>query len=187
MVRKYAAAPGVLDRIGAVLADNPLTHSWRESIGGGVNWLERQLASDGELQRVVGNLAMQRHQGAGISDDDIALLQRLKGQPIARAALEDRQRDSGKPVDEYVGSAARMYLKGAERSRLQAWAAELQGPRNQATQAGLWAAELLGHPLAAYGAVGAGGALATAAGLEAYDRWMAQQQQAQKDSQLPLS
>ena len=186
VVRK-AADPGVLERIGAFLGDNALTNSWRESIGSGVNWVERQAASDEDLRRVIGNAALHRHQGDGISDEDFALLERLKGEAIDREALVQKQAASGLPVDRYVGAAAQMYVKDVERARLQALAAELQGPRNQASQGGLWTAEVLGHPVAAYSAVTAGGALATAAGLEAYDWWMAQQQQAQKESQLPLS
>lgn len=45
----------------------------------------------------------------------------------------------------------------------------------------------LGSPVAAYSAVTAGGALGTAGAIEAYDWWLAQQQQQQKDSELPLS
>jgi hypothetical protein len=49
-----------------------------------------------------------------------------------------------------------------------------------------YARRILEHPALAYSAVTAGGAMGTAAALEAYDWWQSQQQQAEKDKQLPL-
>lgn len=178
----------MIERIASFLSDNALTRSWSDSVGGAVNWAERQVLSDDELRQVIANAAARSQSGEQISDETLALLQRIKGAPIDRAAVDAvmAQHQAG-PAD-YVGGAAKVYAKQADlqRDRLKQLAAELQGPQNQRTEAGTWASTILGHPVAAYSAVSAGGALATAGGIEAYDWWKAQQEQAQKDRQLPL-
>ena len=188
MSSRKAADPGMIERIASFLSDNALTRSWSDSVGGAVNWAERQVLSDDELRQVIANAAARSQSGEQISDETLALLQRIKGAPIDRAAVDAvmAQHQAG-PAD-YVGGAAQVYAKQADlqRDRLKQLAAELQGPQNQRTEAGTWASTILGHPVAAYSAVSAGGALATAGGIEAYDWWKAQQEQAQKDRQLPL-
>lgn len=178
----------MIERIASFLSDNALTRSWSDSVGGAVNWAERQVLSDDELRQVIANAAARSQSGEQISDETLALLQRIKGAPIDRAAADSymAQHEAG-PAD-YVGTAAMNYVSQADlqRDRLKQLAAELQGPQNQRTEAGTWASAILGHPVAAYSAVSAGGALATAGGIEAYDWWKAQQEQAQKDRQLPL-
>ncbi|WP_143593715.1 hypothetical protein [Synechococcus sp. 1G10] len=63
---------------------------------------------------------------------------------------------------------------------------ELQGPMNQRTEQGMAASLLLGSPVAAYSAVTAGGALGTKAVMDLY-RYLQEDQQAQKEGQLPLT
>jgi len=178
----------MVERIASFLGDNALTRSWADSVGNSVNWVERQVVDDDELRQVIANGVARKQTGDVVSDEVLAQLQRIKGGPIDRAVLDGLMAEHQAGPADYIGNAARGYAEqsGLSRDRLKQLAAEQQGSQSQRTQAGQWTSTLLGHPVMAYSAVTAGGALGTAAGLKAYDWWLAQQQQAQKDSQLPL-
>ncbi len=190
---RKAADPGVVERIAGFLGDNPLTRSWQGSVGGAVNWAERQVLGDEDLKQLIGNVVAQGHSGDVVSDEVLSRLERIKGSAIDRNAFDAAMASHPGGAQDLIGRQAVTYATnaGLGRDQLKALAAELQGPQNQRTDAGLWANTLLGHPVAAYSAVTAGGALGTAGAMEAYDWWLASQQelqqQAQKESQLPLT
>jgi hypothetical protein len=183
----------LVEQIASFLADNALTRSWSNSVGGTVNWIERQALSDDDLRQVIGNGIARGHTGVALSDETLSQLERIKGAAIDRNTFDAVMAAHPEGPEDLIGRQAVTYATdaGYGRDRLKELAAELQGPQNQRTEAGLWANTLLGHPVMAYSAVTAGGALGTAAGLEAYNWWLAsqqeQQQRAQKESQLPLS
>lgn len=170
------------------LSDNPLTHSWRDSVGGAINWAERRLASEDDLRSHIGNVIEKGVVDGVVGDEQVRLLEQLKGGPIDRAALEALAAQHPRGVAEYLGATGIGYTLAREMDAdaLRAQLAGMQGPLQQRGDLAHGAALIATHPAMAYGAVTAGGALAAAAGVEAYDWWTAQQQQAQKDKQLPL-
>jgi hypothetical protein len=175
---RKAADPGLVLQVAAFLEDNALTRGWADSVGRGVNWVERQLASDEELRHLISDLAAKRHRGAQLSDEDLVLLERLKGAPIDRALANQLLAEHEGGGSSYVGQAASRYIAeaGIPREALMGIAAELQTPRNQRTELGHAISTLAGHPALAYGAAIGAGALGTAAAMEAHDWWRAQQQ-----------
>lgn len=177
----------MVERISSFLSDNPLTHSWRDSVGGAINWGERQLMSDEDLRNTIGNVVEKGTTGDRISDEQLRTLSELRGSPIDRQELEAMAAQHEVELGEYLGQAARKYMDRSEMGRdaLKARLAAIQGPLQQNSDWAHGLALAATHPVAAYSAVGAGGALATAGGMAAYNWWMAQQQ-AQKESQLPL-
>lgn len=185
---RKAADPGVVERISSFLSDNPLTHSWRDSVGGAINWGERQLMSDEDLRNTIGSVVMKGTVGDRISDEQLRTLEALKGGAIDRAEIEGLAAAHSGGVPKYLGQFARHYMDKRQlgRDELKARLAAIQGPLQQNSEWAGMLASMATHPVAAYSAVGAGGALATAGGMAAYDWWMAQQQ-AEKEGQLPLT
>ena len=98
----------------------------------------------------------------------------------------DAAPDRNKYVLDQAAAAISKY--GADRGRLMEVFDQIPSDgRTGLTKTGDYVRQFgLGSPVAAYSAVAAGGALATQAGIDAYDWWLAQQQQASKDAQLPL-
>ena len=178
---RKAADAGIVEQVAGFLADNALTRSWADSVGNGVNWLERQLVDDANLRNLISDLAAKRHRGDALTDEDLVLLERLKGAPIDRRLADQLMAQHQAGPASYVGNAASRYLAeaGIQRDGLKALAADLQGPRNQRTEVGHAISTLAGHPVVTYSAVTAGGALGTAAALRAHEWWLAQQQQAE--------
>lgn len=178
----------MVERISSFLSDNPLTHSWRDSVGGAINWGERQLMSDEDLRNTIGSVVKKATVDGQISDEQLAVLSRLKGEPVDRATVETLAAAHPEGVAQYMGQAARGFAdtRGLDRGTLKTELASIQGPLQQNSEWAGMLASAATHPVAAYSAVGAGGALATAGGMAAYDWWMAQQQQAEKEGQLPL-
>ena len=178
----------MIEKITGFLADNALTRSWGDSVGRGVNYLERQVVDDEALRHAVGTRLSQMTQGAAVTDPQLEVLQRLKGGEIDRQLFDEYMRTSEEGPAGYVGGVAAGYAEdsGMGRDALKSELAALQSPVSQITNAGNAANVLLGNPVMAYSAVGAGGAMGTAAAIEAYDWWQSQQQQAEKDRQLPL-
>ena len=185
---RKAADPGVVERISSFLSDNPLTHSWRDSVGGAINWGERQLMSDEDLRNTIGSVVKKATVDGQISDEQLRTLSQLKGSPIDRQELEAMAAQHEMEMGEYLGQAAKRYMDKRQlgRDELKGHLAAIQGPLQQNSEWAGMLASAATHPVAAYSAVGAGGALATAGGMAAYDWWMAQQQQAEKEGQLPL-
>lgn len=185
---RKAADPGMVERIAGFLSDNPLTHSWRDSVGGAINWAERQVASDDDLRQHIGNVLSKSYGDKGISDETLAVLETLKGAPIERALFEQAMAEHPQGPAHFIGRSATGYAEqaGLGADQLRAVLSGIQGPLQQRGNVAHGAALLATHPAVAYSAVTAGGAMGTAAGMEAYKWWMAQQQQAQKESQLPL-
>lgn len=186
-VRK-AAEPGMVEQIASYLSDNPLTHSWRDSVGGAINWAERRLASEEELRSHIGHVIEKGVVNGAVGDEQVRLLEQLKGGSIDRERLEALAAQHPGGVADYLGQAATRYMKEGDMDAdaLRAQLAGMQGPLQQRGDLAHAAALVATHPAMAYSAVTAGGAMATAAGIQAYDWWMAQQQQAEKDKQLPL-
>jgi hypothetical protein len=185
---RKAAEPGMVERIASFLSDNPLTHSWRDSVGGAINWGERQVMGDEDLRQMIGSGVKSKTVNGAITDEQVALLEELKGAPVDRQRLQQLATEYEGGVDGYVGGLATGYAQdaGMSRDQMKAVVARLQGPLNQHGELAHMLALGATHPVMAYSAVTAGGALGTAAGLKAYDWWLAQQQQSQKDAQLPL-
>ena len=186
---RKAGDQGMVERIASFLSDNPLTHSWRDSVGGAINWGERPVMSDEDLRAHIGNVMEKGVVNGRIGDEQLRVLEQLKGGSVDRARLEELAAQHANGVGDYVGTAAAAYAEraGLGREALKSRLAAMQSPLQQRGDLAHGAALQATHPIAAYSAVTAGGALGVAGGMEAYDCWMAQQQQAEKDKQLPLA
>lgn len=193
MIRK-AAEPGIVERIAGFLGDNALTRSWAET-------MDRHVITPVELQFVK----------EMPPDDELnAMAAKLLG---SNGQLNERGReflsatrmghdDPPGRMEEMLGlisqqgnedATLRVLRKAASAARGEGLKKSLdvlapRDGRNGYTEGGRQMRQFgLGSPVAAYSAVTAGGAMGTAAALQAYDWWLAQQQQEQKESQLPVS
>ncbi len=118
-----------------------------------------------------------------MSDEGFAALQELKGGDIDAAKLSELMNSRGVPPADYVAGTALDYMESNyDRERTKRLVAQLQGALDQLTDAGGVVRDVAGHPIAAYSAVTAGGALGTRAAME-----LAAMMQAEKESELPLS
>ena len=182
----------MVERIAGFLADNALTQSWRNSVGRATNAIERPGMSRDEILQGIGNYLEKGADPAGITDEQLAVLQEVKGNEDI-----DREKFNALMAQHEGGPAA--YLPQALRTYadtgnirpgdevLRTIFGNIQGPMNQTTEVGHAVSTLLGHPVMAYSAVTAGGAMGTVAALKAYDSLLAWQEQMRKDSQLPLT
>jgi len=194
MAGRKAADPGIVEAIGSFLADNALTRSWRETMDRHViSPVERMYVSDEDLTDGVRTMVRDAMPDDGkLSDRQIQALGILKGDGFNREVDEPKMREwienavnPGLEADSAAASVMKAYDTSRE-AKLRASELFIDG-RVGLTEAGNNMRQFgLGSPVAAYSAVTAGGAMGTAAAMEAYDWWMAQQQQAQKDAQLPL-
>jgi hypothetical protein len=151
--------------------------------------VERSFLSRDDLLHGLGNLLEKGAVADGVTDEQLAVLQRVKGAPIDKDAFNVlMQQHPGGPAA-YLPQALLTYADAGNPSTdaLRQMFGSMQGPMNQRTELAHAVNTLAGHPVMAYSAVTAGGAMGTAAALQAYDWWMSQQQQGQKESQLPLS
>ena len=192
VVRK-AADPGVVERIASFLGDNALTRSWQDSMDRYViSPVERMVVSDEVMRERTAQIVGSRLPADGrLSLAQVRAMEALKGGKVnvdlANAAIaESASRDDA--VSTAATLASNLMQDSYSRDRAAMAAAELIDGRTGLTNAGddmrqLW----LGGPVAAYSAVGAGTALGVAGGMRAYDWWMSQQQQAEKEKQLPLT
>jgi len=191
LVRK-AAEPGMVERIASFLADNALTQSWAQTMDRGViSPIERAMIGDEELKQQVSKLIRSKTPDDGVvSNQQIQAFDLLKGAPTNRVNLQTAVDESEDAAIEVGNQALAMMNKYATpRSRQQDVAGLLADGRVGLTQAGDNMRQFgLGSPVAAYSAVTAGGALATKAAIDGYGLWLAQQQQqAEKESKLPLT
>jgi hypothetical protein len=189
MLRK-AAEPGMVERIASFLGDNALTRSWAETVDRHViTPVEGMVLSDEDLRQQLAKVVRERTPDDGVlSEDQLRAFEALKGAPVNQGALQDAVSAAEEPSIK-VGRQALATIAdfNTPRSRMQDAAGLLANGRTGLTETGDYVRQFgLGSPVAAYSAVAAGGALATKAGLDAYDWWLAQQQQASKDAQLPL-
>jgi hypothetical protein len=190
VVRK-AADPGVVERIASFLGDNALTRSWAESVDNAViRPVERMAVDDEGLKTAIYNqIARLTPDAGGLSEKQLQLLSAIKGSP-ANAELLNAHLATAPDRRKFVLDQGYSLIENAKPSREQMLGVFDQiasDGRTGLTKAGDYVRQFgLGSPVAAYSAVTAGGAMGAAAAMEAYDWWMAQQQQAQKDAQLPL-
>jgi hypothetical protein len=179
----------VVERISAFLSDNALTQSWAQTMDRHViTPLEQMGYGDDELRnRAAVRLAELNAQRPDGKERMLKVLEQVKGGPLNEGYVE-KVNGAEFPVGMLRDQ---VYSVMADRETPRAEVSQLLEPYidgrtglstdwDQMRQLGL------GGPVAAYSAVTAGGAMATAAGLKAYDWWLAQQQQAEKDSQLPV-
>ena len=182
----------MVQQIASFLSDNALTRSWAQSVDGAViRPVEKMVVDDEQLQRGVYNqIARLTPDEGGLSDLQLQLLSSIKGSP-ANAALLNEHLAQAPDRREFVRDQAYTLMEMKKPSRQQILGLLDQVPtdgRTGISEAGDVMRQFgLGSPVAAYSAVIAGGAMGTAAAIEAYDYWMAQQQQAAKESQLPLA
>ena len=189
VIRK-AAEPGVVERIAGFLGDNALTRSWAETMDRHViTPVEGMVLGDEDLRQQLAKVVRERTPESGVlTPQQLKAFELLKGGAGDGQALQASISAEERPVmavgDQALGL---MQSAGTPRNRLQETAALLADGRVGLTETGDYVRQFgLGSPVAAYSAVAAGGALATQAGIDAYDWWLAQQQQASKDAQLPL-
>ncbi len=195
-VRK-AADPGVVEQIAGFLSDNALTRSWAETV-------DRHVITPVELQFVKEMPEQGRFDafatrlmadGGQLNDRGIEFVDAVRhGQgdtPEKRQALLGllEQQTKENAPEQRVLQVMHDLASKAEGEGLRKGLDVLapRDGRNGYTEVGRQMRQWgLGSPVAAYSAVTAGGAMGAAAAIEAYDWWMAQQQQEQKDAQLPL-
>ncbi len=201
MVRK-AADPGVVEKIASFLGDNALTRSWAETMDRGViTPIELQFVKEMPPEERFNAFATRlMGDGAHLNDRGVAFVDAVrmgKGDaPEKRQQILDMFEQQIAAGSDELGSEERV-LGGLRRLAQDAEGEGLRrgldvlAPRNGSagyTEFGRQMRQFgLGSPVAAYSAVTAGGAMGTAAAMEAYDWWMAQQQQQEKESVLPLS
>lgn len=182
----------MVEQIASYLSDNPLTRSWRESMDRYViSPVERMTIGDDDLRAGVAKMVADRLPADGaLSPKQIRAIEALKGGrfDVERANSLIAQSSSREDAMNRIASMANNVMADDySRERASRAAMELIDGRTGLSGFGDDMRQFgLGSPVAAYSAVTAGGAMATAAGIQAYDWWMAQQQQAEKDKQLPL-
>lgn len=177
MTQRMAGDPGLVGRVVGFLRENPLTESWRGSVGGGINAMERALTSDAGLRMQLANIAEKQVVNGEIGDETIRLLEQIKGADIDQANLRALAQQHEAGVADYVGNLANAYALDSKLGRgdILRYLSDVQGPLNQRGDLAHGAALLATHPAVAYSAVTAGGALGTAGLIEAYDWYLAQQ------------
>lgn len=189
LVVRKAADPGIVEKIGSFLSDNALTQSWAQTMDRHViTPLEQMGYGEDELRnRAAQRLADVYGRSADGKEQMLKVLEQVKGAPISEEFVA--KVNAAEAPFEVLKDTLYTGMSAQETPRSQV--AQLLEPHidgrvglsvdwDQMRQLGL------GSPVAAYSAVTAGGAMGTAAVIEAYKYWMAQQQQAEKDSQLPL-
>jgi len=188
---RKAAEPGMVERIASFLGDNALTRSWAQGVDNAViRPVEKMVVDDEGLQTAVYNqIAALTPDAGGLSEKQLQLLSAIKGSP-ANAELLNEHLATAPDRRKFVLDQGYSLIDKVKPTRDQMMGVFDQIPsdgRTGLTETGDYVRQFgLGSPVAAYSAVAAGGAMGTAAAIEAYDWWVAQQQQAQKDAQLPL-
>jgi len=201
VVRK-AASPGIVEAITGFLADNALTRSWSDTADRQIlGPLERMTVSDEMLREKVPMMVGESGVWDGtLNKVQVQALEALKGEAVnvagveeaVRASLRDpafvpdleaQQRAAQAVHDQAVG----FFNSYAPDRAAQQRAAQVLMERSHRGMEEGWsqARAVLGSAPVAYSLVGAGGAMGTAAAMEAYDWWQSQQQ-AEKEKALPL-
>ena len=193
VVRK-AGDPGMVERIAGFLGDNALTRSWSDTVNRHVlGPLERMTVSDEVLKEMLPVMVAESGEWNGqLNGVQVKALEALRGKAITEdeaSALNSAIGSAAVGPAQEVKDQAVAFLNGYAPSReAQLRAAQVLMDRSNRGIERDWtyARATLGSAPVAYSLVGAGGAMGTAAALEAYDWWQSQQQQAEKDKQLPL-
>lgn len=181
----------MIEKITGFLADNALTQSWARSVDSAlIRPVEKMFVDDGRLKEAVyGQIGHLTPDEGPMTAQQLKMLSMIKGSDVNAEALQAGLA-SANDRERFVQSQALAAINKHTPSREQLLAVFDEAPsdgRLGLTQSGDFMRQwVLGSPVAAYAAVGAGGALGTAGAMEAYDWWMAQQQQAEKDRALPL-
>jgi hypothetical protein len=183
----------MVERIASFLGDNALTRSWAETMDRHViTPLElpfvKEMPPEEELNALAAKLLGENGQ---LNDRGREFLAATRighdDPPEQMGQLLEAIRDRGN--EEYTLGVLRGLAGKAKGDGLKK-SLDVLAPRdgrNGYTEMGRQMRQFgLGSPVAAYSAVTAGGAMGTAAAMQAYDWWMSQQQQGQKESQLPL-
>lgn len=190
MVARKAASPGIVEAITGFLVDNALTRSWADTVNRQVlGPLERMTVSDEVLAARVPEMIaeMTPWQGA-LGKQQVQALEALKGEAVNVAGVEEAVRaapDAAQKVKDQAVSFINHYAPDRD-AQLRAAKVVMDYSRSGIDENWSNARAWLAHPALAYSAVTAGGAMGTAAAMEAYDWWQSQQQQAEKEMQLPL-
>jgi hypothetical protein len=189
VVRK-AGDPGMVERIAGFLADNALTRSWSDTVNRHVlGPLERMTVSDEVLREMLPAMVAGSGEWNGrLNGVQVKALEALKGEAVNVAGVEEAVRAAPNAAQEVKDQAVAFLNSYTPSREAQLRAAQVLMDRSNRGIEKDWtyARTLLGSAPVAYSLVGAGGAMGTAAALEAYDWWQSQQQQAEKDKQLPL-
>jgi hypothetical protein len=192
-VRK-AADPGVVEQIAGFLSDNALTRSWAETVDRHVITpvelqFVKEMPPEDELNALAAKLLGQNGQLNERGRDFLNATRMGHNDPPGRMEemLELISQQENEDATLRVLRKAASTAKGEGLRKSLDVLAPRDG-RNGYTETGRQMRQFgLGSPVAAYSAVTAGGAMGTAAAMQAYDWWLSQQQQEQKESQLPLS
>jgi len=188
---RKAADPGMVERIAGFLSDNALTRSWRETMDRHViSPVERMMINDADMQKGVAMMVADRLPADGaLGPEQIRAIEALKGGSfdVERANALIAEKNSREDAMDLIASMANNVMTDDySRDRASRAAEALINGRTGLTAFGDDMRQLgLGSPVAAYSAVTAGGATGTVAAMQAYD-WLMAQQQAQKESQLPV-
>lgn len=178
----------MVDRVASFLADNALTRSWHGSVTAGINAVELPFLKTEQLRESIPD-AVARRITSEIKDNEGVYL----GSPFAKEVNSF----TGIPEDfdfagmnrAAIGGEIAGAFENMERERIIEylnWAKKHPSAQRGITSAGDAARMFAANPVAAYSGVIAGGALGTQAGIDAYDYFVAQQQQGMKDAQVPL-
>jgi len=193
---RKAASPGIVEKITEFLADNALTQGWRRAVSAPIYGMERALYGDVELLRGKVAKAAATRLAAEVKEPGqyLGTLLAKEFGDLLKTNYDFGAKEAFADADGYLknvgGNLAAAFQDGQTSPevlhQVMDWARRHPAGDRALTAPGSAAQLLLGNPVMAYSAVTAGGALGTAAAIEAYDWWMAQQQQAQKDRPLPL-
>lgn len=189
VVRK-AGDPGVVEQIAGFLADNALTRSWSDTVNRHVlGPLERMTVSDEVLREMLPAMVAESGEWNGrLNGVQVKALEALKGEAVNVTGVEEAVRAAPNAAQKVKDQAVSFINHYAPDREAQLRAAQVLMDRSNRGIEKDWslARTLLGSAPVAYSLVGAGGAMGTAAAIQAYDWWQSQQQQAEKDKQLPL-
>ena len=174
----------------ASLGDNALTRAWATAMDRHLIGPVERMGMDDEVmrQKMAAMVADRLPDDGKLSVAQLKALGVLKGEAANAEALQAALGSAG-DARRHLGDQAYtlMLERATPRDRIGQAAALLADGRTGFTHRGDDVRQfLLGSPVAAYSAVTAGGALATQAGIDGYE-WLMAQQQAEKESQLPLA
>lgn len=191
-IKRKAAEPGVVKRIASFLGDNDYTRAWDQAAQAVVRPVDRLIASDhdrirglapvfGRTAAAEGGLGPELRKHMAILDPTGAMAQKAEKDLVGY--VDRKMMETGLSAEDVVTTLAidKLMPDGATPETLRRYD-DAYGPAKPVSELGLLAHGLLGNPVTAYGLPAAGVGLA-AWGIHDL---LAAQQQAEKESQLPL-
>jgi len=183
---RKAADPGIVQKIAGFLGDNGYTQAWNSAVAAGLRPVDRMIASDEDLSR---GLVKPLHGSMSGGDFDQHLTVLDPGEDRYQRftdaigpGLDEVQGEPGAFDDKMIAMIGQRYLRDEMgRAAMQRYD-KAYGPSLPVSGPGLFAHAALANPVAAYGLPAAGVGMA-AWGIHDL---IAAQQQAEKESQLPL-